>query len=66
LTQLDLVLRGGRVIDPSQDIDSVSDVGFQDGRVAEIDYVDVVGERMTGDWRLEPRNIVLNGQLWNR
>jgi dihydroorotase len=36
LTQLDLVLRGGRVIDPSQGIDSVTDVGFQDGRVAEI------------------------------
>jgi dihydroorotase len=36
LTQLDLVLRGGRVIDPSQGIDSVSDVGFQDGRVAKI------------------------------
>ena len=29
------------------------------------DYVDVVGERMTGDWRLEARGIVLNGQLWN-
>jgi dihydroorotase len=34
--QLDLVLRGGRVIDPSQAIDSVTDVGFQDGRVAAI------------------------------
>ena len=29
------------------------------------DYVDVVGERMIGDWRLEARGIVLNGQLWN-
>ena len=36
MAQLDLVLRGGRVIDPSQGIDSVTDVGFQDGRVAEI------------------------------
>ena len=34
--QLDLVLRGGRVIDPSQAIDSVTDVGFQDGHVAAI------------------------------
>ena len=34
--QLDLVLRGGRVIDPSQAIDSVTDVGFQGGRVAAI------------------------------
>jgi dihydroorotase len=32
----DLVLRGGRVIDPSQGIDTVTDVGFKDGRVAEV------------------------------
>ena len=30
----DLALRGGRVIDPSQGIDAVMDVGFRDGRVA--------------------------------
>jgi len=34
--QLDPVLRRGRVVDPSQGIDSVTDVGFQDGRVAAI------------------------------
>jgi dihydroorotase len=39
---LDLVLRGGRVIDPSQGIDRVADVGFRDGRVA------AVGERLEG------------------
>ena len=33
---LDLVLRGGRVIDPSQGIDSIMDVGFRDGRVAKL------------------------------
>ena len=33
---LDLVLRGGRMIDPSQGIDSVMDIGFRDGRVAEL------------------------------
>jgi dihydroorotase len=33
---LDLVLRGGRVIDPAQDIDAVMDVGFEGGRVANI------------------------------
>jgi dihydroorotase len=33
---LDLVLRGGRVVDPSQGIDAVADVGFRGGRVAEI------------------------------
>ena len=31
---LDLVLRGGRIIDPSQRLDEVSDIGFADGKVA--------------------------------
>ena len=30
----DLVLQGGRVVDPSQGIDAIMDVGFRDGRVA--------------------------------
>lgn len=34
--KLDLVLTGGRVVDPSQDIDAVTDVGFVDGRVAAV------------------------------
>jgi dihydroorotase len=29
------------------------------------DYVDVVGERLTGDLRLASRGVVVNGQLWN-
>ncbi|MBC7477149.1 MAG: amidohydrolase/deacetylase family metallohydrolase [Pseudorhodobacter sp.] len=32
----DLVLKGGRVIDPSQDIDRVTDVAFANGKVAAI------------------------------
>jgi len=51
---LDLVLRGGRVVDPSQGIDSIMDVGFQGGRVAELgqrlsgaDVRDVAGEIVT-------------------
>jgi dihydroorotase len=32
----DLVLRGGRVIDPSQGIDSIADVAFKGGRVREV------------------------------
>ena len=32
----DLVLRGGRVIDPSQGFDAVADVAFQDGKVLTI------------------------------
>jgi dihydroorotase len=33
---MDLILRGGRVIDPSQGLDQVSDVGFSQGKVAAI------------------------------
>ena len=33
----DLILKGGRVIDPSQSIDRVADVAFERGRVARID-----------------------------
>ncbi|MBV9754965.1 MAG: amidohydrolase/deacetylase family metallohydrolase, partial [Hyphomicrobiales bacterium] len=33
---LDLILRGARVIDPSQKIDAVMDVGFADGKVAAV------------------------------
>jgi dihydroorotase len=38
----DFVLRGGRVIDPSQNIDRVADVAFSNGRVA------MVGEDLQG------------------
>jgi dihydroorotase len=38
----DFVLRGGRVIDPSQGIDRVADVAFSDGRVA------MVGDGLQG------------------
>jgi len=32
----DMILKGGRVIDPSQDIDATLDVAFRDGKVAEL------------------------------
>jgi len=32
----DLVLKGGRIIDPSQNIDRIADIAFSNGRVAEI------------------------------
>ena len=32
----DLILRGGRVIDPSQKLDAVIDVAFSGGKVAQI------------------------------
>jgi dihydroorotase len=34
---MDLVLKGGRVVDPSQKLDAVRDVGFAGGRVAAIE-----------------------------
>lgn len=34
MTTYDLILKGGRVIDPAQDIDRVLDVAFADGKVA--------------------------------
>ena len=33
---MDLILKGGRVIDPSQGLDGIRDVGFTGGRVAAI------------------------------
>ena len=38
----DLVLKGGRVVDPSQGIDKVADVAFANGRVA------AIGDNLTG------------------
>ena len=32
----DLVLKGGRVIDPAQGIDAVMDVGIKNGRIAKL------------------------------
>ena len=50
----DLVLRGGRVIDPSQGLDAVMDVAFQNGRVLALgsglegrEYRDVSGRIVT-------------------
>ena len=40
---MDLILRGGRVIDPSQGLDRVCDVGFSNGKVA------AIGENLKSD-----------------
>ncbi|MEO8857239.1 MAG: amidohydrolase/deacetylase family metallohydrolase [Burkholderiaceae bacterium] len=47
----ELILHGGRVIDPSQNIDRVADVRFRDGKVAEI------GERLTGAPGADERDV---------
>ncbi len=33
---MDLILRGGRVIDPASSLDATCDVGFANGRVAAV------------------------------
>lgn len=47
----DLILRGGRVIDPSQHIDGVRDVAFKGGKVA------AVAANLTGDEGTEVRDV---------
>ena len=44
----DLVLKGGRVVDPAQGIDARLDVAFADGRVAELGP-DLAGGKQTRD-----------------
>jgi dihydroorotase len=36
VTTLDLLIRGGRVIDPAHGLDSICDVGIRDGRIAAV------------------------------
>ena len=48
---IDLILRGGRVIDPSQKLDAVSDVGFANGKVAQI------GTGLKADSQTEVRDV---------
>src|ERR1700741_1113495 len=47
----DLILRGGRVIDPSQKLDAVTDVAFAQGKVAR------VGAGLKGDANTDVRDV---------
>src|SRR6201999_881344 len=47
----DLILRGGRVFDPSQKLDAVTDVGFANGKVA------TVGKALKADAGTETRDV---------
>src|SRR3954452_1504042 len=47
----DLILRGGRVVDPSQKLDAVKDVGFSGGKVA------AVGSELKADPATDVRNV---------
>ena len=51
----DLILKGGRVIDPSQNIDRVADVAFSGGKVAE------VADNLAGDGAADVRDV--SGQI---
>lgn len=48
---MDLILRGGRVIDPAQDLDAICDVGFKNGKVA------AVGAALAGGAATEVRDV---------
>jgi dihydroorotase len=47
----DLILRGARLIDPSQDIDRVADIRFTNGKVA------AIGDALAGDTTTEIRDL---------
>jgi len=47
----ELILRGGRVIDPSQNLDGIGDVAFAGGRVAKI------GKNLLGDAGTDVRDV---------
>ena len=48
---IDLILRGGRVIDPSQKLDAVMDVAFADGKVV------LVGSELKADPGTDVRDV---------
>lgn len=48
---MDLILRGGRVIDPAQDLDAICDVGFKNGKVT------AVGAALAGGAATEIRDV---------
>lgn len=57
LAQYDLVLQGGRVIDPKNGVDRIADVAIQDGRIA------AVGDKLTGKKNLSVKGLVVTPGL---
>lgn len=57
LAQYDLVLAGGRVVDPKNSIDRVADVAIQDGRIA------AVGTGLQGKKTLDVKGLVVTPGL---
>ncbi|HKH96924.1 MAG TPA: amidohydrolase/deacetylase family metallohydrolase, partial [Beijerinckiaceae bacterium] len=57
----DLILTGGRVVDPSQNIDRVTDVAFADGKVAKVG--DGLAKGAGGDVRDVSGHVVTPGLI---
>ena len=57
----DLILTGGRVVDPSQNIDRVTDVAFTDGKVAKVG--DGLAKAAGGDVRDVSGHVVTPGLI---
>ena len=52
---LDLILKGGRIIDPANGRDEVADIGFGDGRVAALGS----GLPLRGSEIVDARNLIV-------
>src|SRR5262249_646535 len=48
---MDLILKGGRIVDPSQHLDAVADIGFAGGKVA------AIGPDLAADVATEVRDV---------
>jgi dihydroorotase len=61
---MQLILRHGRVIDPSQEYDRIADLGIEDGRVAEIaPHISTKGRQLRGG----PAMTIVRGTvIWSR
>src|SRR5436305_149439 len=62
----DLILKGGRVIDPSQNIDRVTDVAFSGGKVAKVgnDLTDATEVRDVSGYIVSPGLIDLHTHVY--
>src|ERR1700712_5897018 len=62
----DLILKGGRVIDPSQNIDRVTDVAFSNGKVAKVgnDLTDATEVRDVKGYIMSPGLIDLHTHVY--
>ena len=62
----DLVIRGGRVIDPSVRLDAIRDVALLELREGNFEFLDNYGNKVPGRQRLFPSGTVLGGKWITR